>query len=75
MAFLFFHNRSTLRPSYLFGKESPSARPSEVQEIPSNRPQMPRFTQEQLEQFRRMREEQEAAQGGQGASQRQRRRN
>ena len=62
-------------PSYLFGTESPVARPSEVQEIPSNRPQMPRFTQEQLEQFRRMREEQEAAgQGGQG-QQRQRRRN
>ena len=62
-------------PSYLFGNESPVARPSEVQEIPSNRPQMPRFTQEQLEQFRRMREEQEAAgQGGQG-QQRQRRRN
>ncbi len=62
-------------PSYLFGKESPVARPSESMEVPTNRPQMPRFTQEQLEQFRRMREEQEAAgQSGQG-QQRQRRRN
>jgi len=60
-------------PSYLFGNESPVARPSEAMEVPTNRPPMPQFTQEQLEQFRKMYEEQQAAQGGQNR-QRQRRR-
>jgi len=48
--------------SYLYGTESPVTRPTEAGVIPSIRPMMPRFTQEQLEQFRKMREEQEAAQ-------------
>lgn len=47
--------------SFLFGNESPVARPSEAGVIPERQPERPRFTQEQLEQFRRMREEQEAS--------------
>lgn len=50
--------------SYLFGNESPVARPSEAGVIPSRRPMMqrPQFTAEQLEQFRKMQEEQQAQQ-------------
>lgn len=47
--------------SYLFGTESPVARPSEAGVIPSLRPERPRFTQEQLEAMRKAREEAEAA--------------
>ncbi|MDO5443071.1 MAG: glycosyl hydrolase 115 family protein [Bacteroidia bacterium] len=51
-------------PSYLYGNESPVARPSEAGVIPARRPMMqrPQFTAEQLEQFRKMQEEQQAQQ-------------
>ena len=60
-------------PSYLFGTESPVARPSEAGEIPviqRGGMRRPQFTAEQLEQFRKMQEEQQKAQG---QNQRQRR--